>query len=413
MARWKGEYDPGKICNRIEEVRSLTDDGKVKFAGFGFMTYWKLLYEMVDFSIEIPEIEGIRIVRSAIFDLGSKGEINSKSLISSINKHEQKYATQSPIRYVITTSISIDRSFRIDRNYDGHTQIVFEPRLSHSYKKNLAQLSKEAAGSLFTEPAKDYLAVRVHVSGKSPTEAADSGLDSLDFFRGIWNLFENRRHSLRLSSGGKPKPVNKIILGPHHFLHYPNGKLASESSWWYERSYVAPVSTYRIKDAEKLVEFQNYFRSTIKASHLYNVLRSAVIRYSRALDERNWENAFLKLWGVLELLTDTIKLNQIETIKRAASIYEENEFMLQLLKQLRNYRNRSVHSDGENAELEYFLYQLKNIIEDHLLFLARSGMQFKGMNQVGRFLSLPIEKNSLKTTERMVDFALKFRGYNK
>ncbi len=94
------------------------------------------------------------------------------------------------------------------------------------FSKELVVLKEAAKNDLFTEAPKNYVAVRVHVSAKSSAQAAENALDSLDLIRGIWNLYENRRHAFRYSFGGKPKPVNKYILSPFHFLHYPSGKLA-------------------------------------------------------------------------------------------------------------------------------------------------------------------------------------------
>jgi hypothetical protein len=58
-------------------------------------------------------------------------------------------------------------------------------------------------------------------------------------------------------------------------------------------------------------------------SHLSGLLRRFFVRYVRALDERNLSSAFLKLWSVLEDLTNTGRSRYDLTIRRATFICED------------------------------------------------------------------------------------------
>lgn len=84
-----------------------------------------------------------------------------------------------------------------------------------------------------------YAPISVTVSARSSNEAGTKALDDLDLLRGIWNLFNNRRHTIRISSGVR-SPVNAMILGPVHTLHKMNGEHATDA-WWYEPTYRGPV----------------------------------------------------------------------------------------------------------------------------------------------------------------------------
>ena len=183
---------------------------------------------MVNLSEEIPEIEGRGIASKAVFEAGKKGAITPRQLMAEINIQEQNYLNQPITRFALATSISLRKFSNISKIHVGRTQLIFETQLPKRFRIKEAEIRKEAENVLFAPAPTNYLDVRVHVSARSHAHAADKALDTLDLICGIWNLFVNRKHSTRWSFGGKPKPVNKIILGPSHFLHFPDGKLASE-----------------------------------------------------------------------------------------------------------------------------------------------------------------------------------------
>lgn len=410
MANWKKDFDPKIFSEEIEDARIVRNDGKVVFQGFAVSVYKTFIFSMVKFSDEIPEAEGRRIVSNAIFKTG-KRKITPDSLISEISMGEQDYLAKSPKRFVLATSVSIRKNIKLDKKYWGRNQIIFERHYPRSFTNASLELRNQAKKSLFVEPPKDYLAVRVHLSAISESEAAEKALDQLDLYRGIWNLLENRRHSTRISYGGSNTPVNRIILGPIHSLHYPQGAIASENRYWYERTYVAPISPFLLKINKQFLKNETTLLTWIDKCPYRDAIKGAIIRYSRALDDRNLDTAFIRLWGVLELLTDTVKLPQEQTIKRAAALFEDYDLMLQTLKHLMNYRNRSVHAGTESSDLEIYLYELKNIVEDLILFHLRNNAGFQALAQAGVFLSLPRSEESLKTKYRFIEYALKFRGY--
>ena len=151
------------------------------------------------------------------------------------------------IQYDPLAAQSIRQFSKLDRIYIGRTQIIFENQLPNQFIREAMELRGKAENILYANPPNNYMAVRVHLSAKSHGEAAYKALDAVDLIRGIWNLYENRRHYTRWSIG-KPLPVNKVILGPYHLLHYPNGKLASKSRWWYEQSYLEAIAPHRFND---------------------------------------------------------------------------------------------------------------------------------------------------------------------
>lgn len=413
MAKWKQEFNPGELVRSIEKTRIVADDGSISFKGWETKIHDTLLYSMIDFSEEIPEIDGRGIARKSIFDAGKKGEITPKSLLSEVNRNEGNYINLPIQRFVLATSISISQFTKLDRIFIGRIQIIFENHLPDRFIREAAELRIEAERILYADPPNNYKAVRVHVSAKSHSDAADKALDALDLIRGVWNLYGNIKGISRWSIGGKPIPINMIILGPYHTLHFPSGALASTSRWWFEPNYLGAVTPHRIENRMRLDKYTMDIRSRLDKSHYGKLLENAIIRYVRALDERYWNNAFIRLWGVLELLTDTVKKSNEETIKRAAYCHEDYDFTLQILKHLREHRNRSVHADVENSEMESFLYQLKNIIEVLIYFHLGNAYGFKSIKEAGNFLSLPHDKDALNLRVDLANYALKYLGHKR
>jgi hypothetical protein len=408
---WNDQYNPDELAQYIEQCKKVDESGRIHFEGFRFMEYQVVLYSMLDFPDTVPEIEGRRIAQRAIVQAGKSGTITRKSLIAEASKLTQEYLKRSTERYVLVTTLSLLPSVALPTVRIDNTYVIFEPYHPLRYQKGRLQLVESARHSLFAEPPTEYLSVRVHVSARSPYEGADKATDILDLVRGIWNWFYNRPRWIR-SSSGRRSPINKVILGPLHTLHHLTGRLATET-WWYQPEYLGAVPSFNPlpEDIEGMYKFLDNVRDRLAKCSYRESVEQGIIRYTRALDLRDWEAAFLKLWSVLELLTNSCFDNNIMTAKRTASVYEDREYAWQVLKHLREYRNRSVHADVGNAAIETYMYQLKNFVEGLLDFHLGKSRRFESLQEAARFLDLPTDKAALETRARLIEYARKFRGY--
>ena len=407
------KFEPTRICTHIEKSKIIDAKGNVKFKGFGHKEYEVILHSMLEFPSGIPEYETRRIITNALFKAGKKGTITPDRVLAEINKHLAERKKEPDQRYALASSLSLDKSLDLKRLHFDNKIIIFEKKLHKSFHKESQKLIPEASNSLFANLPENYLQIRVHVTAKSIHDASITALNAIDYVRGIWNWVINRRQYFRFSWGGKPKPINKIILGPIHTIHTPKGELASDSTWWYEPSYIGAIKPYKLKTDETTVLYDSFnFAQDSFSKHKYpDIIRDAIIRYTRALDERVWSTAFIKLWGVLELLTDTIGQSYETTVKRTAYMYEDREYNYQVLQHLRKYRNSSIHHDSENSEVETYLYQLKNNVDILLDFHITNRFGFDSIQDASSFLSLPMEKASIEKRIKNLDKALKFRGY--
>ena len=166
-------------------------------------------------------------------------------------------------------------------------------------------------------------------------EAADKAFDAIDFLRSIWNLALNYNYLSRLLSSGT-RPINRIRLGPIHTLHHPTGKPAAQI-YWYDPFYVAGEAE-RINDDEwkRIDRTARVIRKRLAKLPYASAMRDVLIRYVRALDTSDFEKAFLKLWQILEVLTDTSTSQGYNlTIKRALFIWKDDEMVKAVLEHLR------------------------------------------------------------------------------
>ena len=411
---WNKEYNPVQVVEKIESARKTGSDGKiVQFAGWGFQEFEALIYSMLNFSDDIPEVDARGLVSKAIFNSGAKGEITIQNLIAEVSKLEREYQSLPTERYVLASSISINPSLELKKIKLGNTLIVFERSLPAKFRQETETLLKNAEQLLFASLPTNYLSVRVHISAKSIAHAANQALETLDFTRGVWNWVLNRRYSRRMSWAGKPEPVNNIILGPIHTLHKPSGELAAKEIWWYETSYLGAIKPFspRQNEFDNIGKSFDCVKKTFKTHKYPQVIHNAVIRYTRALDERDWSTAFIKLWSILELLTDTGRASYDTTIKRIVFLYRERDYHIQVLQHLREYRNSSVHFDKGNSEMELYLYQIKNYVEALIDFHVNNKYGFESIQEAAGFLNLPNEEKTLKNQMEKLNFARKFRGY--
>jgi len=407
-AKWVRGYSQDLLCGRLEKAKAVDGNGNASFQGFEFTSNVAVLNSMISLGSTIPELEKKRIISNAAFNAAGIGVVTPDSLLYEIDKLEKQYLKETPKRYILVTSLSVGRFSKIRRQSINGCILTFRPDIPKHFSKEATKIEKQASYSICGELPQDYLVAKIAVTGKSSSEAADRAIDAIDLFRGIWNLFYNRKHVYRISSGSR-EPVNKIVLGPLHTLHFPTAKLATES-WWYEPDYTGPLKTLDpSKEIESFYGFQKRVRESLCKSPFRPFLESAIIRYTRALDLRDWNNAFLNLWTLLETLTNTGENDTHKvTVRRTSFMYQDREYVRQILTHLRDYRNRAVHTGTGNEDIETLMFQLKNFVETALEFLVANKFGLKNLGEVAQFLDLPDEKTVLTDRSRLIKSALKF-----
>ena len=410
-AEWRKGCGIEKFAARLETSKMPQEKGGVKFEGFEFRDCAAVLYNLVDCK-GIPEGEKRRIVTQAIFNAGANGSIAPDTLLVEIRALEILFWKQPLSRFVLCTSLSIDRFSDLRPRKLDRIHIKFLPSPPKSFGKGVGRIRDISENSLSVQPPEDYIQTLISVDARSPVDAADQALEAIDLLRGIWNFGINRRH-LNRSSYGNRNPVNEIVLGPLHSLHLPNGELATEM-WWYDPEYQKPVKPYNLRDDREKLRLDKIEKSgrTLLKKHKYRTaIESGIKEYCRALDHRNWSNAFLKLWSVLELLTHTEKENYGTTIRRASFVWTDAEYHKEVLNHLRHLRNSFVHENKSTDDVETYMYQLKRYVEALISFHLGRGLSFSSISESAEFMDLPTEQQVLRKKIVMFDTALKYRKF--
>ena len=407
MPSWVKDYRPELIAQRMEKTKTVTGEGKVSFSGFEHSEHVVLLNSMINLNDEVPEIEKRRIINQATFKAGAKGIITPKSILGEIGKLEREYLSTDKMKYRLITDISVSPRCQFPKIYFDGSCIVIHACLNKAVQNSRSKLMKEAQHSISSDLPSNYADVSVSVTARSTADAADKALYRLDFVRGICNLWKNRGHTIRISSG-KRSPVNSILLGPIHTLHQGNGNLATEL-WWYEPQYQGPVNLYNENaKIETMLKYMESFRSHQKKSNYEPDIVQAVVRYVRALDLRDWDDSFLRLWGVLEFLTGTLSDSYKATIRRASYMFADKEYAHQVLSHLRDYRNKSVHAGSESSAIESMMYQLKRYVEALIEFHVGNIIRFSSIADAAEFMDFPKDKGLIDSKIRKLRYAKQF-----
>jgi len=425
MAKWYKQYNPVPLIKELEKSRSINNEGNVQFSGFGIMTALPKLEAMICLNQEITLEDKHGIVQQSIFNVGRRGELLSENILTEINRLEKDYLSFREQNYILATSLSIDNcyhklsSLQIDNN-----RITFSASLPKSFAKSISsqQDIKFFAGGKEIPPK--YLYVRIAVRAKSIYRATEKALNSLNVFRGLLNYAVNYGQQSFSFGETSRKPINKILLGPIHTLHKPNGKIDIDV-FWFEEGYRAPVQPYydnslrrygdkTVKRFDEILKFAHGIRKNIKKSKISKKLLDALLLYNDALDNYDYEVSYIKLWAVLELLTATGQEDGYKvTVRRAAFIFSNPEVEKVHLELLRDFRNELVHRGHRNAKLEIFVYDLKLYVERLLHFLIFNYSKFSSFDDVGYLLDRTTNLEELSRKVKLVNFAKKLNRHRK
>lgn len=268
------------------------------------------------------------------------GKLTPEKVIAEISKGENSFIGLPQRRFVLATSLSIRHFKSLGSRQIRSARITFSPFLPRKFDRS--SLLSRALRQGVSAPPREYTQVRISLKGRSEFEAANSALDAFDLLRGIWNLALNHTLSGRMSGGmlsGKMEPVNQILPGPLHTLHFPNGTLATDT-YWYEPS-ILNQQRFKATDVEnkwkRILKVENDTRRALTTIAYDADLEDANLAYTRALDLSDFNAAFMALWRLLEKLTP-FERDYKATRKRILFLInsQERRFHEQILRHLKD-----------------------------------------------------------------------------
>lgn len=401
----KEKYSLSEIAARIVSARKSFTAGVAPNLDYVQSSYiFSVLESAVSFQPLIPEMEKRGLISQAVVTAAKNEELDDKTLLRSLEQVEVAYLKKPLRSYTLLSSLAIlPRGVVMQNRRIRGASIRFNPRLQKFDRSKLADDFENC--DLYVPTELTHLTVTVRA--RTALAAYHNAIDAVDLMRGLWNYHINRRTLLGFSLG-KPKPINAILPGPYHTIHFPNGKLATEVLWHEPQSLEIAWMFDLSRQVPQIEKFVAQVRARLNSIKYAKHIESALIRYTRALDFADHSLAFNRLWGVLEFLTSTI--GSYDTlIRRVAFLCNEDErpFMRLVLEHLRDVRNAVVHTDSHHSEMESYLFQLKIFVERVLLFHLRNGKKFSSLGAASLFLDTALDVAVLKRQAQYASMALK------
>ena len=411
---WKRHTNPNILLDKISKIMTVKEDGSISFSGFEYFEIKATLYNMISFPNSLTSIENNSLVDRAITK-AAKNNLTPETLIIELKALFQKELSKTPIKYHLLTSLSIKAPLPQKEIKIGQSKIRFIngnfPK-KYNCRKEVFDRAKRRSTD-FTLPPSEYMNVIISTESKSEHKATSQCLNDLDLLRAIWSMEMNSGMEFM---GNKWSPINKIRLSNIQTLHKESGKNIDIDTYWFEPNYkhtkLLSISNKNLKIISKNSKWTIKQLSKCKYS---DKLENALIRYVRALDESDQNVALLHIWGALESITAYETNNKDKLPKRCAYLFQDYEYHKQILENLRDYRNQSVHSGDRNEEAKSYCYQLQGYFREIIYFHLHRVEEFDTLEKANDFLDQPIEimdiENSRKALQKKCDLLDKVKKF--
>lgn len=414
QSRWSTKsknFKPEIILEKIIESASLTDDQRVSYDA-NYFEFKSIALNMIEFmkcdqlAPETREEIFERALDCFIKTALKNNQSNKNDLINHLNHSLKDYLRKPLQKFHLVTSISLEGPLPITQTVAQGVKIKFYAAGIPKKYKTRNKFNQKWNKPYEHSPA-HYTGVVVTVQARSTIDAFYSALDNLDFIRGIMSFYSNPGMSIPLV-GRRSGAINRIRLGGMHTLHHPNGALAFEQ-YWYELDETSE-RTFIFKE-DMLNTTNSAIKKIIKRILSINGgdrLRDGIIRYTRALDDKDSDYTIIKLWGALESVVNQNDNSDI-LIRRCSYIYKDHDLVKQILETAKTYRNRNVHAGISSPSADSIAYQLHRIFRSLILFYVGS-KGFRSLKEANSFLDSPILDGDIDRKIFLLKKAVRFRN---
>lgn len=403
--KWKKNKNlkPGIILQKIDSIKTVKADNSVSYSGFEYYETLAIIQNMIEFPLNMRNLHQESIVSTAINNVAREKVLDAKSVINEINNVVKNELARREYKYHLLTTISLKSPYPSKNIIIEDCRIrLFETPYPAKYKGRNELINGNR--KVIDGTPHSYAKVIVSLKSKSERSAASKALRVLDIQRAIWCLFGNSTMEVW---GDEWLPINKIHLGSAHTIHKENGKLAIET-FWYEPNFVK-VNAFIPKKIKIFKDNSKWALAQLNNSSYSTELKNSLLRYVRALDEKDQNVALIKLWGAIETLAAPSEANYDLITRRCSFLFTNRNYHKQVLEHLREYRNISIHAGDQSERVKSNCYQLQFYYYHLVMFHLKNADQFKSLEEANNFLDLPSDISTLKNRKRLIDKAIKFR----
>ena len=389
------------VLDHLDKALGVNEQGEVTLGWAPGVTeaLSEIVAECIAYSPELSPSRRRSVTWRALIDSKKAGDFTHKGILDSAAQKQTEFLRSPRQPFVMLTSATVAYEDHLQPIRLDDATISFLPHRPADFAPFQSQ-----GRNLEYKIQSRQTHITVALNARDALEAAETAFDRLLLWRGIWNLFVNRRSGMRISFGGGASghPVNQIVPGPLHTMHHPDGKVALTGQWWHSPGLedVRPESLGATTYA-RIKKFEKWVRRRLENAAIAPETTRLLMAYCSALDEPELSSAYLALWGVLEQITGTDKRSYEDLLRRASFLYRDAPFARVLLEHLRDTRNRMVHRGQSIDDPERMVYLLKRYVEDELIFLLRNARRFRRMDEFRSLLDLPPDLGELRERLRM------------
>lgn len=402
--RQKNKIAPETLIKKYKEMVVLREDGSFLIENFEYLNILATLYGMIEFPNKAKELNRENIISEAMMNMAKKDALNGDSVIYEINAIVKNQFAVKEQKYHILTTLSVHPDFPIKST-------IFEDckfrLLKNEYPEKYTgrdNLSDHFNTDFTDTTPWNYSKIIITIKAKSTSAAASKALRVIDIKRSIWCLFSNR---VIFYFGDRSwQPINNIRLGEFHTIHDKNGKICSEE-FWYDPNFVK-ANLFKPKNHKNFKKIFKWAIGQINQSSYGDNIKQALLRYVRALDEKDHNVALIKLWGAFEELVTPFQADNDKIIKRVSFLFEDRTYHTQILENIREYRNKTVHA-GETEKIGRFYCDLLHYYFFILIkFHLNNAQEFTDLDEANRFLDQSSDKRKLERQIFLLEKAKNF-----
>lgn len=401
---------PKVILEKLDSIKTVVD-GTVTFSSFEFQDVKAALESMIDFPEAAKDLNKSHLVSNAIWVAAKAQKTEESAFIKQVNLCIKKELAKRPSTYYVLTSVSISNIGLRKIELDGCLFKFYKSNFPRKFKNRKDPILARTRGVKEVKSVESigYTKVVIETTANSEQIAVSKGLRALDQLRSLYSLFLN---NVSESIGNEWEPINKIRLGEYHTVHKEDGSVYPDMLWYDPTyKYTSPASSQHIGNIVKNVKY--IIGKLAKLHYAYRgVVNESLLRYVRAFDEQNQNVAVMRAWGALEGIAAPKESNCDSVTRRCAFLFDEPEYHKQILEHVREYRNRNVHAGEESNTAKIQGFQIQRYFKQLILFHVYHVGHFDKISEANAFLDMPTCHTKLLSSRKLIQKAIKFRGYD-
>lgn len=400
-------HEPQKLLADLGK-NATRDEGGQMWWGAGFEVVFTALENLVgvaDDKIELNRYDTQRIVHDAIVRTARNSRygqaLKGEDVLAAVDDVAALYYRQRVADYALVTRLSI-RKLPATRISVGSSQVTGLKGRNRYPLPDEIRLDSDQFSEVET-----HQLVRISTAGRSEFEATEKAIHNVTLLRALWTLASGAG-AWRISFGAsrKPNPMAVVHTGGLYTLHHPRGQLATQMLW-FDATPPETSHVFSPRVGWPKIEQRRRQMSRMLRRHPFRAqVESVLVRYMSALDEADYDQAFLKLWSLLEFVTSTERANYDQTEKRALWPFVDRDLTREVFRAARARRNRYVHASAAGARSEQAAYMVKRLLDPHVGLLLRNPFGVGSLAEYGEFLAQPSSVDALKKRRRHAAAAL-------